>query len=1285
MRLGFAGIPAMPVFWARVVALAAVFLAGQIHAGDEIVFRSRVERVEVPPDAFVLLTPQDFSVPVPPGAFLEYDILLGDGNVSFGGGLCVVTAKGSVIKEPTLKDAQGIDTHFARGAAALEGAAKGRWYHRRIPLDTISGSPATQVFAAASAGSATRPGGNEVRYRNIRMLDRDGREIWRFAPATGAMAYPLVVSTSYVKDVRMEASFVAGGFEPESYLLTTNQPLAGVIRLKNFDPVQPADLTYELRVRDREKGADVVPPVTGAASLGPGAETTVPVSLPPLARGDYRCELSISANQTAGILKTAAITSLTPEEKAARKQPFTPGSFGLGTVSAAGATPLQTLPFLREAGANYFQLRIDWSQLEPVKGQYDTSAILPYLEMARRCGLWLQIDLYSGYPAYTVPRWYWEEKMVSNTGRSNLPNNCSVAYWTEARPAGLRALGALLARYAREPEVVAWNAWLGGNMDGFYMIRGTPQESGLQDYSPSSEAKFREYLQARLGLSEEAAAARYGKPWKEIRQPVPRLDGVNLTPLWRDFSDYRLWSVGEVEAEAARLIRGQAPKAEPEYLYGGSLSSLGRNGNDFDAGVRNALQHGGSMHHTASPGAENQLYLGTAKRKFGVPFSIETAGTPASPADHQHAMFELLSQDADAYTYIQSLVWGIMPVPRPDYGFGELRPALERLDGALPAGRSVAVVFPYSDLIADPFQSVLPGPKRAELFLRRMETVGYDVDVYTDRSQGVRWSDYPVVILAFSSVLPEAAVEKITRYVEVGGKVILLSSTGRNTPGQEADTWTLLKRLGLDASGTARSTVIGRPKAVFEGTMKGLEIELTDWHPLPELPQGATVWAVNRSGKPAVASWPVKRGEVMIWGGLPDWQTPVTASPVAYGRSGSSATAATVFPSPFDEVLRRFAAVEPPVRTATPDVLTALRQKDGDYFLILFNNSPRQTSVALDLPLPGGKYHWMNLGWPFVSGTAEAGEGGIKHTISLEPLQVAAIQFSLQPITAPGLDSPERTRLIPPPESAFSGEALRAMFRSPEGEAPAGLEARGGVRAGNGSILDVRFPAPGKYRLLLKTPPGLEHVGIETLAGTTLAGQRSDTASGAIFDFAICAAASTESFRLASDLTVQWVSVEPVWDAVPEVLISSVIANPGPFPGQAFVAEDEKTKELVKSRTLPGGPEWRKVSAAADGQINLSSATGSPQGLVLAAWEVDSPEAKDVLLSLGADYGLKLWLNGEEVFDSTKTRREGPPRVNEFTLPLRLQAGKNIFVVKAASGSQGWSIQVSSNAWPGPR
>lgn len=1287
MTRGFAGVRSLPGFCAGVVALGAVLLAGQIYAGDDIVFRSRVERVDVPPDAFVLLTPQDFSVPVPPGAFLEYDILLGEGNASFGGGICVVTARGSVIKEPTLKDAQGIDTHFARGAAALERAAKGSWYHRRIPLDTVSGSPATQVFAAASAGSASRAGENEVRYRDIRLTDRDGREIWRFAPVTGAVAYPLVLSAPYVKDVRLEAPLVSGGFEPESYLPTTDQPLGGVIRLKNFDPAQPRDVSYELHVRDRDKTTDIVAPVTGAVRLEPGAEAAVPVSLPPLARGDYRCELSLSSGQTTSVLKTAAITSLTPEEKSARKPPFTPGSFAMGAVSAAGGTPMQTLPFLREAGANYFQLRIDWSQLEPVKGQYDTSAILPYLDMARRCGMWLQIDLYSGYPAYTVPRWYWEEKMVSNTGRSNLPNNCSVAYWTEARQAGLRALGALLARYAQEPGVVAWNAWLGGNMDGFYMIRGTPQESGLQDYSPSSEAKFREYLQSRPGFSAEAAASRYGRPWEEIRQPAPRLDGVDLTPLWRDFSDYRLWSVGEVEAEAARLIRSRAPQAEPEYLYGGSLSSLGRNGNDFDAGVRNAMQYGGSMHHTASPGAENQLYLGTAKRKLGVPFSIETAGTPASPADHQHAMFELLSQDADAYTYIQSLVWGILPVPRPDYGFGELRPALERLDGALPAGRSIAVVFPYSDLIADPFQAVLPGPKRAEQFLRRMETVGYEVDVWTDRSQGVRWSDYPAVVLAFSTVLPESTVNEIARYVQGGGKVILLSSTGRNTPGEEGETWSLLKKLGVAQPAGAKSTVIGRPRAIFDGTLKGVETELTDWRPLPELPDGATVWAVNRSGKPAVASWPVQRGEVMVWGGLPDWQAPAAASPVSYGRSGSSAAAATVFPSPFDEVLRRFAAVEPPVRPVAPDVLCALRQKDGDYFLVLFNNSPREASAVLDVPLPAGRYHWMNLGSPFASGAAEASDGGgLKQSIALEPLQVAVIQFSPRPIAAPVLDFPPRARLVPPPGSASFGEALRGMFRSAGGDPlPAPADPVRGLPVGKGALLDVRFPAPGRYRLLLKTPPGRPAAGLETLKAGVMTGEPREMAGGTVSAFPVSAGSSTGSFRLTGDTEVQWVAVEPVWEPLSEIRVSPAMANPGPFPGQAFVAADDKSSALVKSRALPDGDGWKTVSPAADGQINLAAATGSPEGLALVSWQVDSPEARDFLLSLGADYGLKLWLNGEEVFDSTRTRREGPPTANEFRLPLRLNAGKNIFVAKVASGSQGWSVQVGSNGWLEPR
>jgi hypothetical protein len=1266
------------------IALLNLYFEIPVLAGGEWVFRSQITRMDVPADALVQITQPSARIDIPRGSNLEYDIFMGEGNVTFGGGVCVVTRKGSVIKEPSLKDAQGIDTHFVRGAAELERLAKGKWLHRKINLETIAGTPATEIFLAVSAGMPRAIGVNEVRFRNIRLTDGNGVELADLMSSGGALPYPLIIGSTYVREVKLEGSVVSGSFDPVKYLVSADQAFAGEVLLRNFDPAAAASVTYSLTIQRIDNGKAVSAPVTGEVNLGPGVEVSVPVKLPALAAGHYRARLSITSNGQESVVESAAISSLSKEQFAARKAPFSRDAFGMGAVSGAGDTPVQTLPLLRELGANYFQLRFDWAQLEPEPGRYDFSLVEPYLKMARRCGLWVQIDLYSGYPAYTVPKWYRGEQMISNTGKTNQPMNCAVAYWTGARQAGLKLLETLAMRYGNNGIVVGWNAWLAGNMDGFYMIRGTPREAGLQDYSASSQVKFRDYVQSVLNVPLEDFSARYGQSiqsWDDLKQPQPRLEEVNLDALWRDFMLYRSWSVEAVEMEATKAIRKYQPKAVVEYLYGGSLSSFGHNGSDFDAGVRNAMTNHGSMHHTASPGAENQVYLGTAQRRLGVPFSIETAGTPASPADHQHALFELLSQGASAYTYIQSRVWGLMTFPKSEYGFGEFRPALERLANALPVGTELAVVFPYSEYLIDPFESVLSGGRETTEFIRRMETVGYNIDLYTDRSTRVPWSEYPAVILPSSAALAPEFVAQIVRYVQGGGRLILTSATGEYTPGEAQQKFTLLKALGCDVSHLKKRVSIGRPRVVFQEEVPGkaAEVELSRLSPMPELPHEAKIWALDASKTPAVVSWPVGRGEVLMWAGWP-LLTPEPDSPkVVYGKGGSSATAKTVYPTVFDRVLTRFTGVGLPLVCETPDVLFALRKKERDYFLIAFNNSSRRAQAQFKLPLPNGTYQVLNLVSLESAEKCTAENNLAKVSIDLAPLEVAVLQISPKSIEVPVLDFPRRARTVPPPGAAWQGESLRQLKVSSGSWTTAGLLNSGrDVSFSEGTEVKIPLTASGHFNLRLKVPVGEPPLQLSK-EGKPLPVLAKESATGTEYSLVLNAANQTEGLVFSQKSRLEWIDAEPILVGLGDASVSPAQENPGPFPGKLFKESGPIENAILSEGMLPSNVEWKKVKPDADGTIDLEKVSGSRSGLAYVVWTVEMPEARKVLLGLGADYGLRLWLNGKLIFDSTATRREGAPVPNEFLVPVEFQEGKNILLAKVAAGAEGWTLQVNSN------
>lgn len=1254
--------------------------------GGELVFRSDVVNPDARADAFVRILDNQKTLDVPLGSFLEYDIYFSSENVSFGGGVCLITRKGSVIKDPCPKDQHGISTHFEGGAPDLERMAKGKWYHRKIPLDSLSGVPADEVFLAASAAYARKAGQNEVHYRDICLTDASGRKITDLMPGLGSIPYPLVLHAPYVRDISVEApNVVSGSFQPDRYLLAVDEKLTGSIVLKNFDPGKAASVAYNLKIERISDGTVVFESPQDSIQIAAGAESSIPVKLEQLVAGNYRVQLYLAAEDSRAVVSSAAITSMTKEAIAARPKPFSKRGFAMGSVGITGGDSPQTLPLIRELGANFYQVRVDWAQIEPAPGQYDVSRIQGFAAMARRCGMSLEIDFYSGFPSYSVPLWYRGDVMSSNTGKNDLGNRfAAISYWAPARQAGLKALQYVLEQ-CNASDVVAWNAWQGGNFDSFYLIHGSPDEVGMQDYSKWSQERFRGYVREKMGGSLEKANERYGLhllSWDELQQPSPDRNGLNLGTLWSDFMEYRSWSVERAQKEASALLMAGAPKAHHEYFYGGGMERLGINGNDYDVGLRNSLLYNGSLHHTASPGAENNVYLGTVRRQFGIPFSIETAGTPANPAEHQHAMFELLSQNASAYTYIQWIGRGLVSVPGADLGFGEFRPALERMQNAKPAGSSVAVVYPYSNMIIDPWNRILPGVKAAERFIRRMETVGYDTDVYTDRTENVQWAQYPLVVVAFSSALAPNFVKEIATYVEQGGKIVLLSDTGEHTPGDKSERFALLKKLGIASGESERKALIGKPMAIFNAEgLENLSVELSNWRPLPPLPKDAKVWALDKAGAPSVATWKRGQGEVMIWAGWPNQDTAAGTPSVVYGKAGSYATAVTAFPVAFDKVIENFAGVKLPMTCATPDVLFALRKQKNNRFVVLLNNSNHPTRADVSVPLPPGSQHAFDLTRMAALEDVVAKEGRGGFSVDLEPLEVAVVQLSPEEIKPPVVDFPLRARRVLPPETALSGAALQKMFLP-----ASAVQARPGGRVATTEQADLRvsLPSPGRYQLLLQTATNAPAPMVRDDSGTVLSPSVSEAIGKGRFSIPFEAKAEEQTLRFPKGMLIDWIQIQPAFRPVGPALVSPVQENPGAFPGLNFQRTTDIESDLIRSGTPPDGSEWHKVIPGDNGAIFLKDATGSKSGLAYVSWQIEAPKAIQTILGIGTDYGLKLWLNGEQIFDSTQKRRKGPAEFNEFNLPVTLKEGTNILFAKTVSGADGWFVQVNSNLQKAP-
>jgi hypothetical protein len=123
----------------------------------------------------------------------------------------------------------------------------------------------------------------------------------------------------------------------------------------------------------------------------------------------------------------------------------------------------------------------------------------------------------------------------------------------------------------------------------------------------------------------------------------------------------------------------------------------------------------------------------------------------------------------------------------------------------------------------------------------------------------------------------------------------------------------------------------------------------------------------------------------------------------------------------------------------------------------------------------------------------------------------------------------------------------------------------------------------------------------------------------------------------------------------------------GPFPVEqrtdAFAKEfgPELDTNLLPLHEFPGGAAWKPFLTMRDGEI-VPLDPGVSAHYV--ARRIFSPSARNMPLSLGSDDGLRVYLNGKQVFAREVDRSAAP---NQESIEVPLQAGMNALVLKIAN------------------
>ena len=117
----------------------------------------------------------------------------------------------------------------------------------------------------------------------------------------------------------------------------------------------------------------------------------------------------------------------------------------------------------------------------------------------------------------------------------------------------------------------------------------------------------------------------------------------------------------------------------------------------------------------------------------------------------------------------------------------------------------------------------------------------------------------------------------------------------------------------------------------------------------------------------------------------------------------------------------------------------------------------------------------------------------------------------------------------------------------------------------------------------------------------------------------------------------------------------------GPFAPQK--GRDEEFIDVVDPGALPGQNGWSAPVYFHDDRIDLDEYYDDPFDCVVYAYaEFTAPKNQDAELWLGSDEGLRVWINGEMVYDHAGRRRHRLPNDRE---QIRVQEGRNTVLVRS--------------------
>ncbi len=464
----------------------------------------------------------------------------------------------------------------------------------------------------------------------------------------------------------------------------------------------------------------------------------------------------------------------------------------LGGEDGFSMTDRSKFESAKRYGARVVELRPRWSTLEPRSGEFHWSTLDAALANAASVGLPVTITI--RFMDAGIPAWLPDENMQDQDGRGLFgyrgENSRSLSYWApQGRVAYLRLVEALVLRYRANPNILAWQFYYGYNDTPFWGMY--KERESIYDYSRFSQEKYREYLASEAKLSLAALNARYGASylkWDQVAQPKPQFGVLNVTRAWHDFQNYRMWTVERMFDDIDRTVRRLSSRPLIMW-YGGSLPQSAHLVNVYDIGSRLLKKYGGMLDNTCfedPPSAETGAGFA---HSYGIPLTVEAAQVPPSLPRFRRLFFHAFSLGVRGYMMVGN--WEKMQASPEE--FARTGRVLLEMAEAKPVRAPVAGLASYRTILSFVPAQKYMGPTLA--LIPRLQERQYSLDWHSDLSPLDDLDRYPALLDASSEVLSRAVIERLGRWVERGGRLVLLARSGKYALEDGRPDYPLLTRL----------------------------------------------------------------------------------------------------------------------------------------------------------------------------------------------------------------------------------------------------------------------------------------------------------------------------------------------------------------------------------------------------------------------------------------------------------------------------------------------------------